>query len=115
MQRVAAVNESSVSGGFLINEGSAKNQFTTFCRQDQIAVLIDRRISPIDAECDRTGISMWLNNEIVLGLALIAVVREVNASVDPFVSHAPICWNVRTPFRAIVPDEIVCRENYHYG
>ena len=65
------------------------------------------RIDACVAEADHAGVGPGCDQEVVLELTLIAVVREVDAGIDVLIENPPVRRDIRTPPRRIVADEVV--------
>src|SRR5204862_71828 len=76
--------------------------------QDEVAPAVDfEAVGAVEVEDDAAGIGAWAHDDVVLQLALVAVIDDVDARVDVVISHLGIDGDVRPPGRWIVPDEVV--------
>ena len=58
-------------------------------------------------QADPAGVGAWGDDEIVLAVAALAVVDQIDAGVDAFESHAPVRGDVADPAGGVGADEVV--------
>ena len=64
-------------------------------------------VGALDVEDDAGGVSARAHNEVILELALIAVIEEIDARIKVRVAHLRVGRDVGAPLRGIVADEVV--------
>src|ERR1019366_5724696 len=75
---------------------------------NQVAVSIESQpLGPSEAEFNLPGIGFRREHEVVLQLALVAVVNQVHPGIDLPILHSAKCRNIALPLGRIFADEVV--------
>ena len=64
-------------------------------------------LSPVEGKIDRSGIRFRCDDEIELQLALLPVIRQVDARINVLIGDASVVRNIRVPVLGIVAANIV--------
>ena len=76
--------------------------------QDQIALSIDSEfLCTLEEQLDGLGVGGRCDDEVMLQLALAAVINQIHAWIDGVVFHFGVVRDISAPLRRIVADEVV--------
>ncbi len=107
MQSPGGVDGGAVAGGFLIDDGFAVTVLATVDGDDEVAAAIDAGAAGFEGDLNGVRVGARGDDPIVLEVAFIAVVDEVDTGVGVAVADARVVGDCGAPLAGVAAGEVV--------
>ena len=107
-ETVRAIHGHVLAGGLLVHDRFLLHDVPGGRRENEIPIDVDRQLfDTVKRDRDAVRIRVGRDHEVILELALFAVVDQIDPGIDRLVSHTRITGHVALPVRGISANEIV--------